>query len=302
MYQYTFDEDTTTKIKNSQAKTKTVFDQFSEVDNKYNTLADSNQTLDLEKIDYIKPTENEVKLKAENNLYDYKNANINSINDEYAKKTMAIDESIQDTKESGEKESRKIKNAYSAVKEEAKDDAIKRGLARSSIIVNTLNSYDKGMLEELSNKTNEINSKIEGFQNEKNLLEAQKQNALNSFDIAYAVKLQEEINGINEDIEKKEKEVIEYNNKIAQIQAQWEKDQQDGTFDKATELADLIGEYGSAIFEVLKQNEKFEIAKEHFANMPKDEALEEFKNNSSYITNLGKKNYNILLEELESRE
>lgn len=301
MYQYTFDEDTTKEIEEKNKKSKTIMQQFEDVDNKYNTLTSSDGNLNLERLEYSKPSDDEIKNKAESSLFDYKNSKISSINDNFETKTENIDQSIEKIKKSEEKDKEEIYQTYQGLKQDAKDDAVKRGLARSSIIVNTLSNYDNGMVNTLLEKSNEVSAKIANYENERNLLEEQKKNALSSFDIEYAVKLQEKIDEINSDILAREEEVTKYNNEISELEAKWKKEQEDDNFDKTTELAKLMGEYGTAVFDVLKQNEKYAIAREHLNSMTKDEALIEFKNNSAYYTNLGKYNYNKLLDELNAR-
>lgn len=301
MYQYTFDEDTTKEIEEKNKKSKTIMQQFEDVDNKYNTLTSSDGNLNLERLEYSKPSDDEIKNKAESSLFDYKNSKISSINDNFETKTENIDQSIEKIKKSEEKDKEEIYQTYQGLKQDAKDDAVKRGLARSSIIVNTLSNYDNGMVNTLLEKSNEVSAKIARYENERNLLEEQKKNALSSFDIEYAVKLQEKIDEINSDILAREEEVKKYNNEISELEAKWKKEQEDDNFDKTTELAKLMGEYGTAVFDVLKQNEKYAIAREHLNSMTKDEALIEFKNNSAYYTNLGKYNYNKLLDELNAR-
>lgn len=301
MYQYTFDEDTTKEIEEKNKKSKTIMQQFEDVDNKYNTLTSSDGNLNLERLEYSKPSDDEIKNKAESSLFDYKNSKISSINDNFETKTENIDQSIEKIKKSEEKDKEEIYQTYQGLKQDAKDDAVKRGLARSSIIVNTLSNYDNGMVNTLLEKSNEVSAKIANYENERNLLEEQKKNALSSFDIEYAVKLQEKIDEINSDILAREEEITKYNNEISELEAKWKKEQEDDNFDKTTELAKLMGEYGTAVFDVLKQNEKYAIAREYLNSMTKDEALIEFKNNSAYYTNLGKYNYNKLLDELNAR-
>ena len=75
MYQYTFDEDTTNKIKEQTGKSKSILEQFSEVDNKYSSLNNLGKSeLNLEKLNYSKPSEEQIKSKAENSLSNYKNS------------------------------------------------------------------------------------------------------------------------------------------------------------------------------------------------------------------------------------
>lgn len=301
MYQYTFDDTTTNKVNQSTKKSKTVLEQFADVDNKYNSFTTNSVGLELEKMEYSKPTKEEIESEAKNSLQDYKNKTINSINSQYNEKNNQLSNSIEKAKEDSNKDKNEIVSSYKALKQDAKDDAIKRGLARSSIIVNTLASYDKGMLDSLQNEANELQKTITNIENEKSLLEGQKYSALEAFDIEYAVRLQDKINELNTSIEEKEKEVIEYNNKISEKLAEWEKEQADSKFDKTMDIADLIAEHGLSAFDILKQNEKYEIAKAHFNQMEKSEAIGELKYNSAFKSQLGTALFNKLLNELEKR-
>lgn len=301
MYQYIFDDETTKKINDSTTKAKSVFEQFNDIDNRYSNLANTDNKLELEKVEYTKPTQSQVQKRAQESLESYKNSSINSINENFDKKNQNINEDIESAKKNNLNEINSIKQNYENVKQNAKDDAIKRGLARSSIIVNTLSNLDQNMIDSLTNKANELNSALTSFENEKNLLEVQKQNALTNFDIEYAVKLQDKITEINSEIEQKQQEVLEYNNKIAEKEAQWEKDNSEKAYDKTVEMAKLMAEHGITVFEILKQNEKYGIAKNHFQTLSKEDAINELKNNSDYLKHLGSSFYNKLLTELEKR-
>ena len=171
MYQYIFDETTTNKANESTKKSKDIFEQFYEVDNKYNTLTNKTGELVLEKIDYTKPTQEEIEKNAKNSLENYKNASISNINSNFDEKSSNIDESIEEAKKKAESEKQGIVSAYSSAKESAKDDAIKRGLARSSIIVNTLSGYDTAMINTLNEKAKELSQKIDSFNAQKSALE-----------------------------------------------------------------------------------------------------------------------------------
>ena len=105
---------------------------------------------------------------------------------------------------------------YSKLKQDASSDALKRGLARSSIVINVLDAFDKGYIEEINKINNEIQSKITSLEGQKSLLDEQRQSALNAFDINYALKLSSKIDDINKELYEQEQKVIEYNNQIAQ--------------------------------------------------------------------------------------
>lgn len=300
MYQYIFDEKTTEKIKDSTNKAKSVLEQFADVDEKYTFGDKIDIGLDLKRNDYIAPSREEVEQKAKNSLESYKNQNINSINESFAKQSAQIEEDIKNTKTTSLKAKDEIKNTYNQVKENASNDAIKRGLARSSIIVNTLSNYDNKMLNDLEVLASKTNEELAGLDTQKNTLELQKANALNDFNIEYAVKLQSQIDSINSDIAKAQEAALKYNNEIAELEAKWAKEQNQENYDRQADLLELINKYGTYALDYAKQNEKYVIAKKYFADMDKQTAIQELKNNSEYKTNLGTANYNKLIEELSA--
>lgn len=298
MYQYTFDEKTTDKITDSTEKAKNIFDEFAKIDDKYIFGDKYNYDLNLEKIDYVAPSQEEVEEKAKNSLQSYKNQEIKAINDDYDKKTEQINQSVEQTKDNSQQAKAEIKDTYSKVKQDASNDAIKRGLARSSIIVNQLSNYDNKMLNELSVLASETNDKLESLSTQKNSLELEKSNALNDFDIEYAVKLQNEIDSINSDIAKAKQTALKYNNEIAEIEAKWEKEQNQTNYDRQADLLQILNKYGSYAIDYAKQSEKYALAKQYFSQMDKDVALDELKNNPAYKSNIGSVNYNKLIQQL----
>lgn len=301
MYQYIFDNSTTQKINDSASKAKSVLEQFDEVDKKYSFGNTSDIALNLQRNNYVAPSEQEVKTQAENSLKNYKNESINKINNTYEQKAEQIDEKIKQVNRNKESEQNEIIGLYSQVKNNASNDAIKRGLARSSIIVNTLANHDNNMLNELSVLASKTNDQIASLGTQKNTLELEKANALNDFNIEYAVKLQGKIDTINQEIAKAEESAVKYNNEIAEIEAKWAQAQEEKNHERQTDLLEFVTKYGSYAIDVAKQSEKYAIAKNYFSNMSKDDALAELNNNSVYKESLGATNYKKLLEEISAR-
>lgn len=301
MYQYIIDDNTTKKVKDTTLKTKSVLDKFNDVDKKYTVGNKIDSKLSLQKIGYKAPSQDEVLSKAQNSLNDYKSNSIDSINNKYNLQNSQIDKSINNLKSNEKVQMANIENAYSQVKEKASNDAIKRGLARSSIIVNKLSDYDNKMINDLEVLSNETSNKIDSLNTQKNTLELEKSNALKSFDIEYAIKLQDKINSINEDIAKNEESAIKYNNQITELETKWNKEVEKENNDREMDMADFIAK--NSIFTVnnIKRNEKYGIAKEYFNQLDKQTAIAELESNSAYKENLGDTLYNQLLRELKAR-
>ena len=289
MYTYKFTDEQSEKI-NKQAN---LFDEFKNIDKKYSF---DNSDLTLDRMEYTAPTKEEVEESAKSSLQSYLDQGKNDILEEYSTKVDSINNLQSTNKQNLDTQKESLKNTYSELKQDASMDATSRGLARSSIVVNILDAFDQGMLEEYSKLDQEYNQKFQELEEEKSLLESQKQNALNSFDMSYATKLNEKIEEINKEIEEKEKEVLEYNNKIAETEAEYKLNQQK----QNQELADFIGKYGSTALNRVKEGEKYNLALSYFYTLDKDEALAELTNNDQYKIELGNY-YATLLQALKNR-
>lgn len=313
MYQYSFTDKDSKKIEEQATALDNLMKSFDEIDKKYSFNLDDqgknfDQSLNLEKQTFTRPDESSVKKQAEDGLYDYKTTSLTKIENDYTTNKNAIDEKLNELSTSKNESKNNLKSAYENAKLDASNDAIKRGLARSSIIVNKLASYDKAMLDEFSKIENDWNEAYNKLSSEKTMLEVQKQNALDAFDIAYAVKLSEKINSINEKIDEKEREVIEYNNKVEQLEKEFELEKQkqiqdynDKLNDKKLDILEYYGDYGTNQVELIKQTEKYDKALAYFMSIPKQEALSILENNDHFKASL-KNYYNKLLTQIAAKE
>ena len=159
MYRYSFDDNTTKKIEESNQNSKNLLERFNDVDNKYNTLSKSNANLNLEKLEYNTPTENEIRSRAKNSLEDDKTKSLSAIEDKYSSKINQIDNDKQQVIDRTTESVSNLEGKYDSIKEATKNDAIKRGLARSSIVINTLNKVDMQKLASISELQKESNAK-----------------------------------------------------------------------------------------------------------------------------------------------
>lgn len=299
MYQYIFsDEDTKLIEKQTEKenKKKALKDSFEQIDNKYHTTLSANTqpSLNLEKMTFTRPSDEEIKNQATQGLADYKQNGIKDIEQQYLQKSQNIDDTISLKKQNADMQKSELEQKYSALKADASNDALKRGLARSSIIVNTLEAFDNKMLDNFMAINQELTKNLDNLSTQKSLLEQQKQNALNSFDISYAVQLNEKIEKINEKLKEQEQSVIKYNNEIAEKEAEYKRKKQQ----EALDYAEYVGKYGLGTIEMMKSNEKYKLAREYFLSIPSGEAIKELQGDSSYINQLGTYYYK-LLEELK---
>ncbi len=294
MYKYSFTNEDAEKITEKTKNYSDLLQNFKKVDEKYNFTPND---LTLERKTFEGKTDDEVKDEAQRSLKEYKDTGIADIEKSYSDKKTALDENIQDTREQGESKKQETVDLYSSLKDDAKQDAVKRGLARSSIVINVLDAFNQNMIDEYNKINEEISSKIQNLTTQKTLLDEQKQNALNSFDISYALKLSNKIDEINEKLKEQEQKVIEYNNQIAEKEAEYKSKQTD----KSLTYAKYIQSYGKDGINVLKQDEKFTLAKNYLDGLTKEEALSELENNKVFASELGPSNYTKLKVFIEGK-
>lgn len=294
MYKYSFTNEDTEKITEKTKNYSDLLQNFKKVDEKYNFTPND---LTLERKTFEGKTDDEVKDEAQRSLKEYKDTGIADIEKSYSDKKTALDENIHDTKTQGESKKQETVDLYSSLKDDAKQDAVKRGLARSSIVINVLDAFNQNMIDEYNKINEEISSKIQNLTTQKTLLDEQKQNALNSFDISYALKLSNKIDEINEKLSEQQQKVIEYNNQIAEKEAEYKSKQTD----KALTYAKYIQSYGKDGINVLKQDEKFTLAKNYLDGLTKEEALSELENNKVFASELGPSNYTKLKVFIEGK-
>ena len=287
MYSYTFSKDDTDKVTQKTQDYSNMLDDFKKVDDKYNLTTDN---ITFEKQTFTRPSDEEIKTSAQNSLENYKQTSLQNIEDDYNQKRSDISNQIDELKNSAQSQKQETKELYSSLKNDASNDALKRGLARSSIVINVLDVFDQNMIDEINKINEEIGTKVESLNNQKSLLNEQRQSALNAFDIAYAVELSTKIDEINAELAEEEQKVIEYNNKIAEKEAEYEAQRNKDTLDRA----EFIEKYGEDAILSLKQNEKYEIALNYLNTLSKEEALNELDSNSTFSYELGPTYFNRL--------
>lgn len=286
MNSYKIPDEITKKVQKISTDEKTrgklndLYDKLDTVASKFQVDSSLPETekVTLEKMEFSKPTAAEIRQNSENLLADYKNQNIKNINDEYKLKEDELYSNKQSAINSTDESKSKLDTYYNQAKNSAEEQAIKRGLARSSIVINQLDAFDKEKINDYKVLDDKLQNEINAINFELNALTTQKQTALNNFDVTYAVKLQEKINELTADLNEREAEIIKYNNEISLKEAEFNKQVdelnnkiKDSDFENATSLTKLYGEYGQNIVEKVKQDQLYAVAYNYLQGLTKNE-------------------------------
>lgn len=298
------------EIQNSEKNKQSASNVNSALDNVASKYSGSNQSsvpskIELERMEYNKPSEKEIYNQSENSLKEYKNASIKEIEDNYKQKEDELYSNKSNLIESNESTKQNLNNYYDKAIENAENQALKRGLARSSIIVNQLDAFEKEKIANYKALDKELSDQINTINFELNALSTQKQNALNNFDITYAVKLQEKINSLNQELSEKQNEVIKYNNEIAIKEAEFNKDVDElkneiskSSWEDTNDIINIYGKYGQNVIQKVKNDEIYETAKSMLRNLSTEE-VQYILADAGFKSRLGD-NYSKLIKELSN--
>ncbi len=240
------------------------------------------EDLTLDRKETIKKTDDELRGEAESSLAEYAKAQKDAINNTTDKKISSFDGKEESLRAQSELDKAQLQNYYNAYKRNAENDALKRGLQRSSIVINNLNAFDKELVEKLINIDKTFGENIASINDKINTLNEERQKALDEFNITYAVKVNDKINALKEDLQAKNDEILEYNNKIAQIEAQYKANAQKRNQQVDEDYLSQIYKYfaNQDTIKANKQKEYETAVDKYLDSLSKDDALAELSNNS----------------------
>ncbi|MBQ4557791.1 MAG: hypothetical protein IJA61_00235 [Clostridia bacterium] len=314
MYKYRIDDETTKKVVELANKPKKIEDNKVETDliNKINDYNANFEQAKLEieapvyeRMEDVKIDNDKIKEQAENELYEYKKTSTDKINNDTVENINNLENSKIKLKDNFETEKANMDSYYTRVKQVVSDDALKRGLSRSSIVINQLDAFNKDQIENYNKLNKELTSSINSIDMEINNAKTAQENALNEFDITYAVKLQEKINSLTQDLLDKQEKVIKYNNEITEKEKEYEQDYKkleeelrQSNWDKELDLMAYAGKYGTNMLEKYKTTQVYNIAKDYLKTLDSAVAISTLQNSQELKKLLGEENITKLLTEL----
>ncbi|HEY8424202.1 MAG TPA: hypothetical protein VIL23_05560 [Clostridia bacterium] len=297
-------------IKTTSDNDKALKEELDKIDRQF-TLSPTHDIklpeLELERMEYRPLSDQEIEELAKSSLAEYYNKSSKAIEQDAINQQKNLEDYKKQLYDALVQKEQNITQSYDQAKKDVAAQALKRGLARSSIAVLMEKELDAQKAKEIAQARNsyieqaaEIDYKIAD-------LEAKKQAAMNDLDITYAAKLAIEINELKQEREQKIKEVQKYNNELAKLQAQYNIDklkaEQDLTLgqykilkNKTAGLAEIEQE-----IEKQKQQKKFEYLLDYLSGIPKKEAIKFAETNPVVKESLDTYYYRKLLNALEAR-
>ncbi len=301
------DKETSKKVDaiTNNAYTDELLDKIKDFNSKFdNSTSDlPSNNLDLKKLEDIVIDDNAIEKQANDELADYKKSSVDKIYNQTKAKEEELNLNKESLKENYSSSKARIEENYDNARQKASDDALRRGLSRSSIVINQLDAFNKEELDLYNQLDKDLTAKINQVDFELNALQTQQDLALSEFDIAYAVKLNSKINSLKQELLEKQNEVIKYNNQIAEKEAQYklkyeqlEQDLKNDAWDKEKDLMNITTKYGSNAVQKYKQNQIYNMVDEYLASLSKEDAIKILENNNEIRNYLTSTNLNTLLK------
>jgi len=185
MYNYKIDDGVTKKVLNSynsNSKKSSIDDLI----DKLNVANESFTTMeipeyvapDFEKMEKLEISQDDVKKQAESSLVEFKNNSLKQIDDNIDSKSNQLNSNRETLINNNEETKKKIDLYYDNARQQTSDDALKRGLARSSIVINQLDAFNKDELKTFEALEKDFNNNLNAIDFEINSLTKQKEQAL----------------------------------------------------------------------------------------------------------------------------
>ena len=149
MYQYKISNDVSSNangvLKSKNKKTEDFIDDLKNVNSKLTSAGDVKlpEAPNFTKMEDVVIDNSKIEEDSIKSLEKYKNSSIENINKEFDNKSNELNENKKNLISSAGDMKNTVRRDYEKVKESAEADAIKRGLARSSIVINTLDAFNK---------------------------------------------------------------------------------------------------------------------------------------------------------------
>lgn len=241
-------------------------------------VADLPEAPTYERMDYTPPTDEEIAKQAEAGLTEYKQTSVEKIDKDTEATRLAKENEKQALAASAAKQYAAIAEEYDKAAADFSDDALKRGIARSSIAANKTAEIQNGKATALSEARVSAENEVRAIETEIAGLEDGRRKALDNFNIAYAAKVTERIAELTEARDRKAAEVLKYNNGLL------EREQADA-IKRAQALSGL---YSDSLDQQKKENElgdtpeaakqrnsaKYEAVRNYLLGMGKSEAAD----------------------------
>ncbi len=268
-------ENEQTPVQNEQ-KTKTESDekraQLVETIKGLNDQLDGKtESVKLETMEFTPLTDKELENKASEKVDKKYEAKENSLKSKKDLQIKNLEIENQELKDSVKDKKKNVEDAYLELEESLNSDAIKRGIARSSIVSEQIKNLGVEKIRDLLGIDDALASELKSNSDKINSLEEEYVQAVNNLKIEKAVEISETIEKLKSEQNSQLEKVLKYNNNIKKQQATLEDKVSYPTKEEKAKIKSQI--INSAL--------------DYFSSLPKEERILAFEADAEILELLG---------------
>lgn len=278
-----------------QLSIEEVLGSLDQIENKFSSgpeFTELPNELKLEKLELPAINEDEISAETETELQKKYATAKSKVEGETEKNKELSEIEKQKSTEKAVSDKVSANEMFDKAKSSTENEALKRGLARSSIILFELSNIEEGRANELLNIQKTLTTDLSSIEKQLAKLEREKDSSLESLDLEYASELSQTIKKKISELEEKKKEIVEYNNKVAEIEAEFNLDLLSTKSKLEADQVDFRSQKEKE-WEAAKLDEKFKVVSGFLNSMPKKEALKVLVANSAFAEQLGGRFYEM---------
>ncbi len=255
-------------------------------------LPEVKESLGLQKLNDVKIDEDEVRKQVEAILTGEYNKKKQTAVDNANREIESEKQNQYNLINSAEANKNEITDLYDQAKMEASNTSLKRGLARSSIAVLSINGLEQEKVEELSNLAVNLRSALDQSENDIRSLRDELEVALENLDIDYAMDVSTEIKKEIDKLYEKQKEVVSFNNNVDKLEADYQT-KRNTLIEERNKMESKLAKEYKGVAERDRTTEITDAVVNYLSSLPKAEAIKELTSDSRFIDYLGTGFYDV---------
>ncbi len=316
------EEERQKKINEALGAEKEITDKLQKLEKEYEASLPDEEIPDIDKlfpnsfelkeIEYKPRSDEDIVASAKKEADYEKNSDKIKIEDKFQSAVDALSEDKTAQEETLKSSYDNLEKLYAELREQANNDSIKRGMARSSVATQRLDALDALHMASATEAEKTYANAIAKINGEISALERDRDNALEQLDLKWATELDERIENMKAQRDKTVKEYEEYNNDVRREKEEYEKSRQKSIdkyldeyekekAEKEEEQREYEHKYGYSGDKLKNYSERYNLAYDFYSSLSPDIAVDALKASPNMKYYLGEL-YDKLLSSLKSKE
>lgn len=250
------------------------------------------ESLGLQKKEDLTIDENQIGLEVAGETQSEYEDKKQKVSDDAALEITSKEEEKSTLEDSTENKKSSVNEIMDSNRIVAENDTLKRGLARSSIAVSKLSNIEDSRARELVDLANSLEDGLNKIEKEITSLEKKRDASLENLDIELSDEIEDRITSKVAELKKAQDEVLEYNNKISELESKYKADRASKMSAQQKTQFEFEQKYGSNIKNEISLD-KYNYALEYFNKMPKTQAISQLISSPSIAKSLGDRFYDL---------